>query len=129
MRRVHYLALIYTFRLVIVGMVAKKTRSSSKDSSKASSNGIRKASMSKSKLKAQSKSTKSKIHKLNANTSDIDDIRSTLSSITNVREIKALDVKELKSDLKKDVETREKNKKAEQELALQLELIDSMGLK
>lgn len=85
-------------------------------------------SLSRLKLKSQSKSTKSKIEKLNANINEIDDIRSSFGQIKSIRQVKALDAKSLKDDLVKDTELKEKNKKAEKDLALQLDLITSMGL-
>lgn len=80
------------------------------------------------KQRAQSKSAKSKIAKLDRDTKELDDIRQSLTTIKPIKLVKALDSAAVKAQLQRDAETREKNKKAEHELALQMALIDSMGL-
>ncbi|CAK7896872.1 hypothetical protein CAAN3_03S03268 [[Candida] anglica] len=98
------------------------------NSNKSSKNGVSKQ-LSKHKLKAQSKATKSKIEKLNNNLAEIDEVRLSLSSIAPAsRPVKALDASGLKEDLKKDIEVQEKNKKADNDLQSQLEMLTGMGL-
>ncbi|ABN64345.2 predicted protein [Scheffersomyces stipitis CBS 6054] len=78
--------------------------------------------------KSQSKSTKSKIQKLNANDSEIREITSLLGTNVAKGHTKALDSRSLQADLKKDEQTRADNKKVENDLTSQLELLTGMGL-
>lgn len=82
------------------------------------------------KLKTQSKATKSKIEKLNANIEEINDIKASLFSISSQekKNPSALNYKEIKTDFKKDEEIKELNKIANNDLTKQLELITGFEL-
>lgn len=85
--------------------------------------------VSKSKLKHQSKSTKEKINRLNANMAEFDDVKSSLMNIQKpIQPKNVLDAKDLKEDLKKDEERKARNKIVESDITNQLELITGMGL-
>lgn len=85
--------------------------------------------ISKSKLKHQSKSTKEKISRLNANVAEFDEVKNSLMNIQKHQKPKnILDAKDLQEDLKKDEEAKAKNKIVENDIKSQLELISGMGL-
>lgn len=82
------------------------------------------------KIKTQSKATKSKIEKLNANLEEINDIKSSLFSISSQEKTNpsALNYKDIKTDFKKDEKIKELNKIANNDLTKQLELITGFEL-
>lgn len=85
--------------------------------------------VSKSKLKHQSKSTKEKINRLNANVAEFNDVNNSLMNIQKPAQTKnALDAKGLQEDLKKDEEVKTKNRIVESDITKQLELITGMEL-
>lgn len=83
--------------------------------------------VSKSKRKVQSKAAKVQIDKLNADAIGFDEIRASLLEKGN-KKPHVLDAKELKSDLKKEAETKVRNKAVENDIAKQLEMITGMEL-
>lgn len=98
------------------GIATKKTKS------------VRKP-VSKSKLKHQSKSTKEKINRLNANMAEYNEVKNSLMNIQKPKPPKnVLDAKDLQEDLKKDEELKARNKIVESDISKQLELITGMGL-
>mmetsp|Transcript_1495 Transcript_1495/g.1615 ORF Transcript_1495/g.1615 Transcript_1495/m.1615 type:complete len:116 (-) Transcript_1495:7-354(-) len=85
--------------------------------------------VSKSKLKHQSKSTKEKINRLNANMAEYNEVKDSLMNMAKPVPVKnALDAKDLQEDLKKDEELKVRNKIVESDITKQLELITGMGL-
>ncbi|CUM46234.1 uncharacterized protein AC631_00048 [Debaryomyces fabryi] len=85
--------------------------------------------VSKSKLKHQSKSTKEKINRLNANMAEYNEVKDSLMNMEKPAPVKyALDAKDLQADLKKDEEIKAQNKLVESDISKQLELITGMGL-
>lgn len=82
---------------------------------------------SKAKLKVQSRAAKVQIDKLNADVSGFDDIRASLFE-KGPKKPHVLDAKDLKNDLKKDAETKVRNKAVENDISKQLEMITGMEL-
>lgn len=78
----------------------------------------------KSKLRLKSKSSKAQIDKLNSG--DILDVHSEMKQQSAKENV--LDAGKLREDLKKDEETTTQNKKAENDLTAQLQLITGMAL-
>lgn len=74
--------------------------------------------------KDKSKATKAKIHKLNEDLEVLNQVK-TLETTTNK---KALDVKQLKTDLSADKQKKANEKQLENDVMNQLELITGMGL-
>lgn len=88
-----------------------------------------KTKKSKTKLRQTSKNARAEIDKLNMDVLGVQSLHSTLTKVGQApKAVNALDAKSLREDLKKDVETREKNVRAEKDLAAQLELITGMEL-
>ncbi|KAG7665437.1 uncharacterized protein J8A68_001125 [[Candida] subhashii] len=107
----------------------KKIKDKVSKSTTSSSSKIK--SKSKSSQKAQSKSTKIKIQKLNSDLSEFNEITKLLGNddkATTNKDVKVLDAKQINEDLQKDQENKLKNKKAENDLNKQLELLTEMGL-
>lgn len=83
----------------------------------------------KSKFKLKSKHAKAKIEKLDKDMKHFIDIHSEMANKAKTsKDINALDSKSLREDLKKDEDLQMKSKKAERDLASQLELITGMSL-
>lgn len=107
----------------------KKIKDKVSKSTTSSSSKIK--SKSKSSQKAQSKSTKIKIQKLNSDLLEFNEITKLLGNddkATTNKDVKVLDAKQINEDLQKDQENKLKNKKAENDLNKQLELLTEMGL-
>lgn len=115
--------------------MAKQTKDNKKSaSSRTKGTGTKKTRsvqkpVSKSKLKHQSKSTKEKINRLNANMAEYNEVKNSLMNIQKPTPPKnVLDAKDLQEDLKKDEELKARNKIVESDISKQLELITGMGL-
>lgn len=106
------------------------SRQTPKSSFKRTRGTVTKASkLSKSKLKHTSKQTSAEINKLNLDLANVQSLHSTLTTARQTpKRVNALDSKSLQEGLKKDNEVREKNFRAERDLAAQLELLTGMEL-
>lgn len=81
------------------------------------------------KLKLKSKNAKAQIEKLNQDMTRINDIHLELALNAETKnEVNALDAKNLRADLERDETVKKESKKAELDLANQLELITGMSL-
>lgn len=81
------------------------------------------------KLKLKMKNAKAQIEKLNQDMTRIIDIHSELVLNAETKnELNALDAKNLRADLERDENIKKESKKAELDLAKQLEIITGMSL-
>lgn len=99
---------------------------------KANTSKINKTAKPKSKkgkiTKSQSKSTKSKIFKLNSSVDEINEIKQLLGSSVDKKAMNVLDTKSLKEDLKKDEEMKLNKREVNNDLTAQLDMLMGMGL-
>ncbi|KAK6200016.1 uncharacterized protein RJT21DRAFT_38780 [Scheffersomyces amazonensis] len=107
------------------GSIRQEVLKSNKVGKSGKENGKQKKSL--KITKAQSKATKIKIDKLNANVEELNEITQLLGKSLD-KPKSALDVKSLKEGLKEDEKSRAQNKLVDQDLTNQLELLTGMGL-